>query len=143
MIARILLFLILGLYSSVASIAGDLVFTNQGLDTETVISLQIAGNKVAGHYRSHGYEGENIVERPFRGEVLGSSTANQKNLLIRFQGETPYDAPEGRIVWKLKGLEHNLSLFITILGRDFETTPPTIKKYDIELTALSPDFEGD
>jgi hypothetical protein len=131
------------LYSCTAAHAEELVFTNRGLDTETIVTLQILGNKVSGHYRSHGYEGENIVERPFRGEVLGSSTANQKNLLIRFQGETPYDAPEGRIVWKLKGLEHNLSLFITILGRDFETTPPTIKKYDIELTALSPDFEGD
>jgi hypothetical protein len=134
---------IAGLLSITVALAEEVVFTNQGLDSEIVVTLQIQEHRVSGYYRSHGYEGENIVQRQFAGEVLDSSTAKQKNLLIRFQGEIPYDAPEGKIVWKLRGPKDNQSLFITILGRDFETTPPTIKKYDIELAALPPEFEGD
>jgi hypothetical protein len=140
---KFLLCLSLGLFSVSSAFCSPLVFTNRGLDREYVVTLEFIESKVSGVFRSHGYEGENIIESPFTGEVLDSSNGRQKNLLIRFQGEIPYDAPENRIVWKLKGPQGGQSLFITILGRDFETTPPTIKKYDIELSAPSPEFEGD
>jgi hypothetical protein len=32
---------------------------------------------------------------------------------------------------------------MTILGRNFETQPPTIKKYEIEFEAMPENFEGD
>jgi hypothetical protein len=69
-ISFFLLFLTLPLFCN----AKPLVFTNQGLDTEIVVSIEIKGSKVSGHYRSHGYDGENIQQSPFAGEILESST---------------------------------------------------------------------
>jgi hypothetical protein len=120
-----------------------LVFTDQGLDTETVVTIDIKESKVSGQYRKHGYDGENIQQSPFTGEVLDSSTPKQKNILIRFPGEIPYDTPEKKIIWKLKGQSPSQKLCMTILGRNFETQPPTIKKYEIEFEAMPENFEGD
>ena len=138
-ISFFLIFLTLPLFCH----AKPLVFTNQGLDTETVVTIDIKESKVSGQYRKHGYDGENIQQSPFTGEVLDSSTPKQKNILIRFPGEIPYDTPEKKIIWKLKGQSPSQKLCMTILGRNFETQPPTIKKYEIEFEAMPENFEGD
>jgi hypothetical protein len=124
--------------------AGSTTYVNGGLDRETVVMIEINDGKVVGAYRQHGYDGENPVEATFTGKTIKPPSGKKGVYMeIQFKGPVPYDTKEGKIIWCLRSKNGDKKLYLPIIGRDFTTVPPKIKSYEIELEALSANFEGD
>jgi hypothetical protein len=119
-------------------------YVNQGLDRETIVSLENQNGKILGFYRQHGDEGESPIEAKFIGKII-ESPAGKKGAYreIQFKGPVPYDTKEGKIIWCLRVKNDDKKLYMPILGRDFTTQPPKIKSCEMELEALPENFEGD
>ena len=106
--------------------------------------IEITDGKVVGAYRQHGYDGENPVEATFTGKTIKPPSGKKGVYMeIQFKGPVPYDTKEGKIIWCLRSKNGEKKLYLPIIGRDFTTVPPKIKSYEIELEALSANFEGD
>jgi hypothetical protein len=131
--------------TSLGLTAKPTTYVNSGLDRETVISLEINDGKVKGGYRQHPIEGEGSIDTgDFSGKIIESHTGKKGIYMeIQFKGPVPYDTKEGKIIWCLRVKNGDKKLYVPILGRDFNTQPPKIKSYEIELEALPENFEGD
>lgn len=121
----------------VTAYANPTTYENAGLDRIIGVTLERSGAVVTGTAWQVGYEGEDRTEGRFSGKILGDPSSRNKpvKMEVRFQGEIPYDAPEGKQIWTLRLSGKEPILLIPILGRDFESTPPKVKNYEIELQA--------
>lgn len=119
----------------VTACANPTTYENEGLDRIIGVRLERKGVTVTGSAWQAGYEGEGKTEGRFAGKILGDFSARNRpvKMEVQFQGEIPYDAPEGKQIWTLRPSGKRLILLIPILGRDFESTPPKVRKYEIEL----------
>jgi len=121
------------------------LYVNTGLDRETVISLEIIGDKVTGGYRQHPLEGDGPIDTgDFSGKIIQSPSGKKGTYMqIQFKGPVPYDTKEDKIMWILRSKNGDKNLYVPILGRDSTTQPPKIKSYEMELEPLPEHFEGD
>src|SRR5262245_6560959 len=87
-------------------------FKNSGLKTETVITLDVQGKRVAGTFESSEY-GENAVSEMFTGEVVPTPKGKSGVYMqIHFSGEVPYSPPPQAksLRWSLRILNHRAYL---------------------------------
>lgn len=101
-------------------------FKNSGLKTESVITLDVQGKRVAGTFESSEY-GENAVTEKFAGEVVSTPRGESGVYLeIHFSGRVPYSPPpQAKILrWSLRIVSHRAHLFIPMEERSYTGKTP-------------------
>ena len=109
-------------------------FKNNGLKTETVITLDVKAKHVTGTFESSEY-GENAVRETFTGEVVPTPKGKSGVYMdIHFSGKVPYSPPSQAkaLRWSLRIVNHRARLFIPMEERSYTGKTPKWVVSDVE-----------